>query len=97
MYTIRFASAVKKYIRKLDKPLQSSIVDTCLPDIEQDPFTAIPLLQQFKGLWSYHLNYKGTHYRIVYEIIDEDRVVLVIMIGSREFFYQSLKHRLKTG
>ena len=34
---------------------------------------------------------------MVYEIIDEDRVVLVIMIGSRESFYQSLKRRLKTG
>ena len=95
MYKIQAMSAVKGDIRKLDKQLQKTIEEEHLADIEKDPFKAIPLSYEFKGLWSYHFSYKGTQYRTVYEIYPEDQIVLVIMIGTREGFYQALRRRLK--
>ncbi|MFP4642620.1 MAG: type II toxin-antitoxin system RelE/ParE family toxin [Dehalococcoidia bacterium] len=64
-------------------------------DIEDDPFKAAPLSHEFKGLWSYHFKYKGSQYRIVYEIYREEQVALVIMIGPREGFYQALRRRIR--
>jgi len=95
MYTAKFATAVKKDVRKLDKQLQRIIKEEHVNSIEKDPFKAVPLLYEFKGLWSYHFNYKGTQYRIIYEIYPEHHIVLVIMVGSRAKVYEVLRRRLK--
>lgn len=60
VYTVKFASVVKSDVRKLDKQLQRIIKEEHLTSIEKDPLKAVPLLYEFKGLWSYHFNYKGT-------------------------------------
>jgi len=60
VYTVKFASVVKSDVRKLDKQLQRIIKEEHLTSIEKNPFKAVPLLYEFKGLWSYHFNYKGT-------------------------------------
>ena len=95
VYTVKFASVVKSDVRKLDKQLQRIIKEEHLTSIEKDPFKAVPLLYEFKGLWSYHFNYKGTQYRIIYEIYPEDKIVLVIMIRSRERLYEALRRKIK--
>ena len=95
MYTVKFASVVRSDVRKLDRQLQRIIKEEHLTSIEKDPFKAVPLLYEFKGLWSYHFNYKGTQYRIISEIYPEDKIVLVIMIRSRERLYEALRRRIK--
>jgi mRNA interferase RelE/StbE len=95
VYTVKFASVVKSDVRKLDKQLQRIIKEEHLTSIEKDPFKAVPLLYEFKGLWSYHFSYEGTQYRIIYEVYPEDKIVLVIMIRSRERLYEALRRRIK--
>jgi len=95
MYRVEGISAVKKDIHKLDKELQKIIKEKYFTDIEEDPWKAVPLSYEFEGLWSYHFKYKDTQYRIVYEIHPEDQVVLIIMIGPREGFYQTLRRRFR--
>jgi len=95
VYTVKFASVVRSDVRKLDRQLQRIIKEEHLTSIEKDPFKAVPLLYEFKGLWSYHFNYKGTQYRIISEIYPEDKIVLVIMIRSRERLYEALRRRIK--
>ncbi|MFO7772822.1 MAG: type II toxin-antitoxin system RelE/ParE family toxin [Dehalococcoidia bacterium] len=94
-YTVKFATAVKNDLRKLDKQLRRIIKEEHLARIESDPFKAVPLLYELRGLWSYHFGYKGTQYRIIYEVYPEQRVVLVVMIGSRERLYEALRRRLR--
>ena len=94
-YTVKFATAVKSDVRKLDKQLQRIIKEEHLTRIEREPFNAAPLLYEFRGLWSYHFNHKGTQYRIIYEVYPEEQIVLVIMIGSRERLYEALRRRVK--
>jgi len=94
-YTARFATAVKSDVRKLDRQLRRIIREKHLTSVETDPFRAAQLLYEFRGLWSYHFNHKGTQYRIIYEVHPEEHIVLVIMIGSRERLYEALRRRLK--
>jgi len=60
---------VKQDMKGLDKKLRQQILEEYLPEIEEDPYRGYPLAHEFKGLWSYHLRYHGTDYRIVYEIL----------------------------
>jgi len=94
-YALRFATAVKSDVRKLDKQLQSVVQEEHLTSIESDPYKATPLLHEFRGLWSYHFAHKGTQYRVIYEVYTEERIVLVVMIGSREKLYEALRRRVR--
>ena len=93
-YTIRFATAVRSDVRKLDNELQKIIKEEHLTRIEQEPFKAAPLLHEFRGLWSYHFAHKGTQYRVIYEVYPEPKTVLVVMIASREKLYEALRRRV---
>ena len=84
MYRIEIATAVKGDIRKLGKQLQKIIKEKHFANIEREPFNALPLSYEFKGLWSYHFSHEGTQYRVIYEVYPNDRIILVIMIGARE-------------
>lgn len=79
-YRIETYSRVKRDLKGLDKKLQEQILilEEHYPAIETDPYQAYSLSHEFKGLWSYHISYRGSEYRIVYEIYPQDRVVLVI-------------------
>ena len=94
-YALRFATAVRGDVRGLDKQLRGIIAEEHLASIERDPLQAGPLLHEFRGLRSYHFSYKGTQYRIIYEVYPQEHIVLVIMIGSREGLYEALRRRLK--
>lgn len=94
-FRIETYSRVKHDFKRLDKTLQTQILQEHYPHIALDPYQADPLSYNFKGLWSYHINYQGRAYRIVYEIYPEQAVVLVIMIGSREGFYEALRRRIQ--
>ncbi len=94
MYQLAFHKAVKKDVRKLERPLLVQLQTVHLAEIKQDPYQAEPLSYDLKGLWSYHFSYKGAPYRIVYEISPAERLVLVIMIGPREGFYEALRRRV---
>jgi addiction module RelE/StbE family toxin len=94
MYRIEISSAVKKDIKRLSKTAQRELRDTHFPKIAENPYAAEPLLYDLRGLWAYHFARRTTQYRIVYEINTEDRVVLLVMIASRENLYEKLRRRL---
>ena len=94
MYQLTFHRAVKKDLSKLEQQLSVQLKTTHLAKIKQNPYHSEPLSHDLKGLWSYHFSHKGTQYRIVYEIYPADRLVLVLMIGSRTGFYEALRRRV---
>ena len=44
-----------------------------------------------KGLWSYHLKFNNTHYRVIYSINEATREVELRWVGSRENLYQEVR------
>jgi len=76
--------------------LQEQILEENYPNIETDPYQVYPLSHEFGDLWSYHISDLVGKYRIVYEGYPQDGIVLVVMIGSREGFYQALRKRIKS-
>ncbi len=94
MYEIRTIKAVKKDIKSLHPKLKDDIKNHHFRKIKESPSDAYELGYAFKGLRSYHFSFKGTEHRIVYEVFEEDRLIVVIMIGTRERFYEKLKRRV---
>ena len=93
-YKIHAAGAVRRDLKKLPKAVAQEIGAVHFPAIKTDPFGTKTLKGPFKGLRSYHFSYAGTDYRIVYEIYEEDGILLILLIGKREGFYQVLRRRI---
>jgi len=94
MFQIKSVRAVRKDLKKFSGDVVKEIETVHFRNIREYPFQADELGYIFKGLRSYHFHHKGTSYRIVYEIFEEDELIVVIMIGSRENFYEKLKRRI---
>ena len=96
-YEIQAVGSVRKDLKRLERSLQEEIRSQHFPKIREDPARGHPLLGEFHGLRSYHFSYRGADYRIVYEVFKEEGILLILMLGKREGFYQALQRRLKVG
>ena len=94
MFEIKSIKAVKKDVKKLPADVLIDIKTAHFKNIRENPFQSHELGYVFKGLRSYHFNHKGTSYRIVYEVFEQDSLVVIIMIAPRESFYEKLKRRV---
>jgi addiction module RelE/StbE family toxin len=93
MYEVIIPRSVEKDIKKLPRQLQEVIANEHLVSIQSDPYQGGFLRGKFKRLRKHTLSYKGTDYRIVYKISEAARSVILIMVGSRENFYERLGRR----
>ncbi|GAB4458414.1 MAG: hypothetical protein Fur0044_51530 [Anaerolineae bacterium] len=94
-FEVRFLNAVRRDLRRLDRNVQQIIQEKHLPQILQDPHQASTLRQDLKGLKSYHFSHQGVQYRIVYEIYQDNALVIILFIGSRENLYDQVRQRLQ--
>ncbi|MBP3040763.1 type II toxin-antitoxin system mRNA interferase toxin, RelE/StbE family [Bacillaceae bacterium Marseille-Q3522] len=84
-----------KKIRKQDKKFYERL-NNAIEVIRQDPKIGNSKKYDLAGYYSLDLYNQGTNYELVYRIeYDEnDNVIVIIMFGTRENFYQELKRRL---
>ncbi len=95
MYQIHTLKAVRKDLRKLSKSAAAEMVDFCLPRLSENPHLGAPLSGNLKDYWKYVFKFQGVSYRIVYQISERRKVILIIAVGPREKFYERLFQRLK--
>lgn len=74
---LRLAESVEADWRALSN-VDRWIVRGALERIDEDPIAGAPLLEPFRGIWSY----RAEHIRILYRIMPEARFVVVLTITS---------------
>lgn len=92
MYKLVLSKTSQKFIKKIsDKGLKNKIKDG-LDRIKEDYTVGDRKTGDLKGFWSLDVYYNKTNYEICYELLeDEGKVIIVVMIGTRENFYKELK------
>ena len=92
MYKLVLSKASQKFIKKIsDIGLKNKIKDG-LDRIKEDYTVGDRKTGDLKGFWSLDVYYNKTNYEICYELIeDQGKVIIVVMIGTRENFYKELK------
>ena len=86
MYTLHFLSSAKKEFKKLDSVVQKSIKEklvllTTNPDILKNNIKA--LNGEYKG--KFRLRIK--QYRVVFQVKDEELIIIVVRVGHRKEVY----------
>ncbi|WP_425060288.1 hypothetical protein SCACP_09740 [Sporomusa carbonis] len=94
MYELVVLNSAARELRKFDKPVRTKIL-TALDKIAENPFIGDPLKGDLATIYSYHLKVTGVEYRIAYQIKEDEIIVIVMQIGTRENFYSELKKRFK--
>ena len=80
-YAIVLAPSAHRLYKKFDSALQDRI---------RSPYAAPPLHSPFEGLRSHHFQFRNTQYRIAYRIHEDKRQVEIVLVKSREGFYEVL-------
>lgn len=88
--------------RTFDKSLKrlssdaAQYIEQALFDLATEPRKGKPLRQSLKDMYSLHLGFQGTQYRVVYSINDQKHEVHFHYAGSRENFYKEVERLLLT-
>jgi mRNA interferase RelE/StbE len=84
-YEVRFARPVAKELRRLDRGEAKRIVEAA-EALAEDPRPSG--VQKVRG--TPYMRIRVGSYRVVYEVRDEDLVVLVVKVGHRREVYRGL-------
>jgi mRNA interferase RelE/StbE len=90
---IKILGPAERFIKKIvEKPLKNAILDA-LTEIRVDPYIGEEKTGDLQNCYGYDVMYKGTNYEIAYIIGENEdgELVVVILAGTRENFYEELK------
>jgi len=92
MYELRYMKPAERFFKKLkEKGLKDSFRDA-LGKIAADPYIGDLKTGDLTGIYCLDVFYNKTNYEIAYRIYEEDgQLVVVILAGTRENFYDELK------
>jgi len=94
MFTVSYGTAVKKDLKKLSRKVLKE-VDGAFSKIAEDPYSSGErLIGSLSAFYSYHMRVSKVDYRIIYEILPSDQIVLVLIIDTRENMYDKLRRRV---
>ena len=96
MPELRFLPAAGKYLKKLkDKGLKEKFHEA-IQTILENPFVGEAKKGDLEGIFCLDIFYNKTNDEIAYAVYqEEDQIIVVIMAGTRENFYDSLKRYRK--
>lgn len=93
MWEVYGARRVAKILESLQPDIRKA-VEKGFAELSRQPAEG-KILRGRKGLRSWPVTTPRGEYRIVYALKPEDRVVLVILVGPREGFYERLGRMLR--
>lgn len=96
MYEIKFLpKAAKNYKKIKDKKLKQKF-KSAIYEIAENPFIGNAKKGDLSGICGYDVYYNKTNYEISYKIYETpEKSIIIILIGTRENFYDELKKYLK--
>lgn len=97
MLPVTYTPIAKRYFKKLkDKPLKNAFKKAII-SIRENPDIGMSKTGDLKGIHSLDIYYNRTNYELAYRIsqLENGDMIIIIMAGTRENFYNELKRYLK--
>lgn len=96
MAEVRFLPPAAKFLKKLkDKKLKALYMEA-IYKIREDHTVGEAKVGDLSGIYGYDIFYNKTNYELAYRVeYVEDKIIVVIMAGTREIFYEQLKRYIK--
>lgn len=91
MYQIRIMPKAEKFIKKQKEKNLKEKIRIALLEIQKNPYIGEKKIGDLAEIYGFDLFYNKTNYEISYKIYEDKNIVVIILIGTRENFYEVLK------
>ena len=96
MTEVRFLPPAAKFIKKLKDKKLKMLYQKAIDEIRADYTVGEVKTGDLSGVYGYDIYYNKTNYELAYTVeYMEDAVIIVIMAGTRENFYDQLKQYMR--
>ena len=96
MTDVRFLPPAAKFIKKLKDKKLKMLYQEAVDKIRRDHTFGETKTGDLSGVFGYDIYYNKTNYELAYTVeYLEDKVIVVIMAGTRENFYDQLKQYMR--
>lgn len=96
MTDVRFLPPAAKFIKKLKDKKLKMLYQEAVDKIREDHTVGEAKTGDLSGIYGYDIYYNKTNYELAYTVeYLEDKVIVVIMAGTRENFYDQLKQHMR--
>lgn len=98
MTEVRFLPPAAKFLKKLKDKKLKSLYQEAIDKIREDHTVGELKNGDLSGIYSYDIFYNKTNYELAYRVeYIEDKIIVVIVAGTRENFYDELKRYMKNA
>ena len=96
MTEVKFLPPAAKFLKKLKDKKLKALYQEAIDKICEDHLAGELKTGDLAGVYGYDIYYNKTNYELAYTVeYGEDKVIVVIMAGTRENFYDQLKQYMK--
>lgn len=98
MTEIRFLPSAAKYIKKLKDKKLKRLYQEAVDKIREDYTIGTAKTGDLSGVYGYDISYNKTNYELAYTVeYLNNEIIVIVMAGTRENFYQQLKQYMKNA
>ena len=98
MVEVRFLPPAAKFLKKLKDKKLKTLYREAIDKIRENPAIGEVKSGDLSGVYGYDIFYNKTNYELAYTVeYVHNKIIVVIMAGTRENFYEELKRYLKRG
>lgn len=96
MTEVKFLPPAAKFLKKLKDKKLKALYQEAIDKICEDHLAGELKTGDLAGAYGYDIYYNKTNYELAYTVeYVEDKVIVVIMAGTRENFYDQLKQYMR--
>ena len=96
MTEVIFLPPATKFLKKLKDKKLKSLYQEAVDMIRENHLIGEEKKGDLSGVYGYDIYYNKTNYELAYTVeYIEDKVIVVIMAGTRENFYEQLKQYMR--
>lgn len=96
MAEVRFLPPAAKFLKKINDKKLKALYMEAIDRIREDHTIGEAKVGDLSGIYGYDIFYNKTNYELAYRVeYVEDKIIVVIMAGTRENFYEQLKRYIK--
>ena len=96
MAEVRFLPPAAKYLKKIKDKKLKTLYREAIDKISADHTVGEAKTGDLSGIYGYDIFYNKTNYELAYTVeYVGDKIIVVVMAGTRENFYEQLKRYLK--
>ena len=95
MYEVSYLKPAERYLKKIKDKQLLMTMKNAISELKKNPYIGSQKTGDLRGFYGYDVQYNRVNYEIAYRIYEENKLIVIVLAGTRENFYKELKRLIK--